>query len=90
VQSDVTILLFQLHFVEIDFSQYQVVTSDTMELEKSHKTKKRISINEILFFCALVGIRTPNLLIRSEMLYPIELQMHFRIVNGLQRYNLRF
>ncbi|MEN9369832.1 MAG: hypothetical protein RI952_697 [Bacteroidota bacterium] len=26
---------------------------------------------------ALVGIRTPNLLIRSEMLYPIELQMHF-------------
>ena len=27
--------------------------------------------------CALVGIRTPNLLIRSEMLYPIELQMHF-------------
>jgi hypothetical protein len=26
---------------------------------------------------ALVGIRTPNLLIRSEMLYPIELQMRF-------------
>lgn len=37
---------------------------------------------------ALVGIRTPNLLIRSEMLYPIELQMHFRFrcfVNGLQK-----
>jgi hypothetical protein len=27
-------------------------------------------------FCGLVGIRTPNLLIRSEMLYPIELQNH--------------
>jgi hypothetical protein len=36
-------------------------------------------------FRALVGIRTPNLLIRSEMLYPIELQMHFRFVNGLQK-----
>lgn len=31
-------------------------------------------------FSALVGIRTPNLLIRSEMLYPIELQMHFRLL----------
>ena len=26
--------------------------------------------------CALVGIRTPNLLIRSEMLYPVELRNH--------------
>src|ERR1700761_1477245 len=26
---------------------------------------------------ALVGIRTPNLLIRSEMLYPVELQMQY-------------
>ncbi len=28
-------------------------------------------------FGARVGIRTPNLLIRSEMLYPIELRMHY-------------
>ena len=35
-------------------------------------------------FRALVGIRTPNLLIRSEMLYPIELQMRFRLI-GLQK-----
>jgi hypothetical protein len=27
-----------------------------------------------IVFCVLVGIRTPNLLIRSQMLYPIELQ----------------
>ena len=27
-----------------------------------------------LFCCGLVGIRTPNLLIRSQMLYPIELR----------------
>ncbi len=26
---------------------------------------------------ARLGIRTPNLLIRSEMLYPIELRMHY-------------
>ena len=34
----------------------------------------------IFAFRALVGIRTPNLLIRSEMLYPIELQMRFPLV----------
>jgi hypothetical protein len=28
-------------------------------------------------FCGLVGIRTPNLLIRSEMLYPVELQNQY-------------
>ena len=46
--------------------------------------KKRENFT-ILPSSALVGIRTPNLLIRSEMLYPIELQMHFRFVNGLQK-----
>ncbi len=51
--------------------------------------KKRDDLR-IIPSSALVGIRTPNLLIRSEMLYPIELQMRFRIVNGLQRYNLIF
>jgi hypothetical protein len=28
-------------------------------------------------FCGPVGIRTPNLLIRSEMLYPVELRNRF-------------
>lgn len=28
-------------------------------------------------FCELVGIRTPNLLIRSEVLYPVELQVQY-------------
>ena len=36
-------------------------------------------------FGARVGIRTPNLLIRSEMLYPIELRMHYSIYRGLQK-----
>lgn len=51
--------------------------------------KKRDDL-KIIPSSALVGIRTPNLLIRSEMLYPVELRMRFRIVNGLQRYNLIF
>jgi hypothetical protein len=38
----------------------------------------RSSVDKWLKLCALVGIRTPNLLIRSEMLYPIELQVRFR------------
>ncbi len=37
-----------------------------------------------LLTCGRVGIRTPNLLIRSEMLYPVELRNHFP-VSGLQR-----
>ena len=32
--------------------------------------------------CALVGIRTPNLLIRSQVLYPIELRMHFPLIGS--------
>ena len=41
-----------------------------------------------LFFdcCDSVGIRTPNLRIRSAMLYPVELQSHF-CLNGVQRYS---
>jgi hypothetical protein len=38
-----------------------------------------------------VGIRTPNLLIRSEVLYPVELHSHFPWTigsNGGQRYQL--
>ena len=35
-----------------------------------------------------VGIRTPNLRIRSAMLYPVELQSHFLRRNGGQRYQL--
>lgn len=54
------------------------------ELGILHVDKKREDFS-ILPPSALVGIRTPNLLIRSEMLYPIELQMHFRMVNGLQK-----
>ncbi len=30
-------------------------------------------------FCGRVGIRTPNLLIRSQMLYPIELRNQFSL-----------
>ncbi len=45
-------------------------------LPQKNNQKKALDFSKAL--CALVGIRTPNLLIRSEMLYPIELQMRFR------------
>lgn len=56
-------------------------------INQKYMNKKRGNlITEIPSICgALVGIRTPNLLIRSEMLYPVELQVHFRFVNGLQK-----
>ena len=31
----------------------------------------------MLFFCGREGIQTPNLLIRSQMLYSVELRNHF-------------
>ena len=35
-----------------------------------------------------VGIRTPNLLIRSEVLYPVELHSQKTVETGGQRYQL--
>lgn len=35
-----------------------------------------------VMFSALVGIRTPNLLIRSQVLYPIELRMRKLFLRG--------
>ncbi len=45
----------------------------TCEQEKTLKTG---CFKGFCVFCGLVGIRTPNLLIRSQMLYPIELRNH--------------
>ena len=42
---------------------------------------KKVSVSADL--CELVGSRTPNLLIRSQMLYPIELRVH----NFIKTYN---
>ena len=47
--------------------------------------KKALDFSKAFIFSALEGIRTPNLLIRSQVLYPIELRMHFRFVIGLQK-----
>lgn len=33
----------------------------------------------LFFLCAPEGSRTPNLLIRSQLLYPVKLQVHFFI-----------
>ncbi len=44
----------------------------------SQRIKKASTFVEAFAFVrARVGIRTPNLLIRSQMLYPIELRMHY-------------
>ncbi len=42
-----------------------------------HRHKKNTQKGEF-FFGALGGIRTHNLLIRSQMLYPVELRAHFQ------------
>jgi hypothetical protein len=64
--------------IMVQFAHYE------QQSVKKFYAKKALDFSKAL--SALVGIRTPNLLIRSEMLYPIELQMHFfRFVNGLQK-----
>jgi hypothetical protein len=54
---------------------------------KNKKKARTIALALIraVFFCGLVGIRTPNLLIRSEMLYPVELQNQLAFKKALQR-----
>lgn len=42
---------------------------------KAKNPSKWLILRDFWTFCALVGIRTPNLLIRSQVLYPIELRM---------------
>lgn len=41
------------------------------------------------FIGALGGVRTHNLLIRSQMLYPIELRVHNNRVNNANKKNLQ-
>ena len=59
---------------------------DLKPLFRRHK-KARLQLQPG-FFRDPVGIRTPNLRIRSAMLYPVELQSHFLRRNGGQRYQL--
>jgi hypothetical protein len=40
------------------------------------KSLPAIGSKAFLLICALEGSRTPNLLIRSQVLYPIKLRMH--------------
>ena len=46
-------------------------------LSESQKPIKRLLIGFLVFSCAPEGSRTPNLLIRSQMLYPIKLQVQW-------------
>ena len=55
------------------------------ELRLGRHKKARLQLQSG-FFRDSVGIRTPNLRIRSAMLYPVELQSRF-CLNGVQRYS---
>jgi hypothetical protein len=47
--------------------------------------EKQKRVNEIIvnpFTCGREGIQTPNLLIRSQMLYSVELRNHFALKSG--------
>lgn len=55
------------------------------------KTKKPVYFRKQAFVGGREGSRTPNLLIRSQMLYPVELRDHFSVLvmqsNGNFSYN---
>ncbi len=65
-------MCFKFHFLNLAKSSLEYILASVFLII----AKKKPFCEEELS-SALVGIRTPNLLIRSEMLYPIELQMHF-------------
>ena len=44
---------------------------------KEYAKPFRLKVEKALQYCAPEGSRTPNLLIRSQVLYPIKLQVHF-------------
>ena len=54
--------------------------------DKKQKSPNTFSIRA--FLCTPVGIRTPNLLIRSQMLYPIELRVHITNFDTNKNLNL--
>ena len=69
----------QLH-PSIFLTQY-VQRTKIIRVSKLHKkstqnTKASKKVFNNYFFCALGGIRTPSILIRSEVLYPVELREH--------------
>ncbi len=45
-------------------------------------SKKKHLLGSSRCFCALGRIRTLNLLIRSQVLYPVELRMHFVFIRS--------
>lgn len=51
---------------------------------KTKNPEPRFNAIQGYFDCTPVGIRTPNLLIRSQMLYPIELRVQLYDVKSAQ------
>lgn len=53
-----------------------------MQIRMQKNSHLQVLTCKWLIVSALVGIRTPNLLIRSQVLYPIELRMRFAFFAG--------
>ena len=51
-------------------------------LPRQKKSLQIVDLQAFLFFCGLARIQTLNLLIRSEMLYSIELRNHYCGADG--------
>ena len=72
----------------IDANSYIFIFSITnlRETAKMENTKKAVQLCG--FFGALQGIRTPDLLVRSQTLYPAELQAQTYLLHKLPNYNI--
>ena len=62
---------------------HEQFTAIRVKQQKKHTPQWRVPL-----FCDSGGIQTPNLLIRSQLLYSVKLRSRFK--NRLQRYNLFF
>ena len=56
--------------------------------QKNSKTKKRVCKMHTRCFGVPEGIRTPDLLVRSQTLYPAELQAQTYLLHKLPNYNI--
>ena len=82
-----------LHILKTWHSEGESVTNFASVTQKTkpkplqrNKLKKRhlheVSISSFYQFCDSAGIQTRNLLIRSQMLYSVELRSHFLIASA--------
>ena len=64
--------------LQTDYIRLTAITYQSFGLDKN----KALVSASALFFGVPEGIRTPDLLVRSQLLYPIELQAHTGVRDG--------